>query len=66
MRLAAAGACEIRAPIAVEAVFGSFQRMLPGEQQDWLDAASAKGVGDGRELDGFGAGTDCKRNWSGQ
>jgi hypothetical protein len=40
--------------------------MLAGEQQQWRDPATPQGIRDRGKLDGFGAGADRQRDWSGQ
>ncbi len=66
MRVAAAGTIEPYRRIAVEPEVGRIERVLPGQDQRRRNCARAQLIGNGGELDGFGAGADCKRDLSGQ
>ncbi|MEJ7777780.1 MAG: hypothetical protein WKF52_10465 [Sphingomicrobium sp.] len=66
MRVAAAGTIEPYRRIAVEPEVGRIERLLPGQDQRRRNCARAQLIGNGGELDGFGAGADCKRDLSGQ
>jgi hypothetical protein len=63
IRVAGAGAAELHRRIGLKPVVRGFKRVLPGEDERWLDPAAAQGARDGRELDRFGTGPDCDCNW---
>jgi hypothetical protein len=66
VRFAAAGTAKVPVRISGEAVLRRIQRVLAGEQEQRIEPTGAQCIRDGCELDGFGAGADCNRDWSGQ